>query len=282
MTCIKEYSRYDGPMDALSVNPLIAACAIALVSTSGVLFTVGRFGRSVRDNLALLVSFATGVFVVVTSHLLIETYHEQGVMVALLTTAGGGALMYLLTVFLSVHHHHSTSHEHSHSHIDGRRVLVSDALHNIVDGFIVVAAFAASSIVGVVTTIGILVHEFVQETAEFFVLREAGYTTRRALMLNALAASTVLWGVLLASFLQEWEFIGAILGGLAAGSFLTVLLLDLMPHTGRYLASPERSKHFIAVLAGIMLMMGLQELFPHSEEHGDETRAATAAFNQHV
>lgn len=256
-----------------SFYPLLAASAVMLVSLSGVLFSAEILRSWMHRNLPYLATFAGGVFLLVVFHLLEETLHESSSL-ALASGAVlfGAAIMIALHHVLPAHHHHESSHDHTHSRIDGRRVLVSDAFHNIGDGVLLVATFAVSISVGLAATIGIVVHELVQEISEYFVLKSSGYTTKQALGFNLLSSSTILIGVALAVFLASAESIAVLFAGIAAGGFFTILIQDLVPNT---IASVKKQgaawKHALAAVLGIALMLGVQTAFPHEEEHAEET-----------
>lgn len=258
-----------------TLYPVLAAAIIMIASLSGVLFSAEILRSWMQRNLPYLATFAGGVFLLVVYHLLEETLHESS---SLALAAGsilfGAALMVALHHVLPAHHHHESEHDHAHSRIDGRRVLISDAFHNIGDGVLLVATFAISIPVGIAAAIGIILHELVQEISEFFVLKSSGFTTRQALSLNLLSSSTVLIGVALALFLSSAEHIAVLFAGIAAGGFLTILIQDLLPNTVEH--SKKRGsavKHATAALLGVLLMLGVQTLFPHEEEHKDELHA---------
>lgn len=258
----------------------IAAVSVMLVSLSGVVFSSSVLASWTHRHLTYLATFSAGVFLMVVYHLLEEMVHESE---ALALGAGavlfGAALMEALHHLLPAeHHHHDAHHDHSHTSVDGRRVLVSDALHNIGDGILLVAAFATNWAIGIAATIGIVVHELVQEISEFFVLKEAGYTTIRVLGLNLLSSSTILIGVGVASFLSSSEVIALLFAGLAAGGFVAVLLRDLLPHALQSIKQNGGGLiHLGAFALSITLMLGVQTFFSHEgveEAHGGEVTSS--------
>ncbi len=254
--------------------PLVAAFAVMLVSLSGVAFASQALSGWMRSNLTYLATFSGGVFLIVVYHLLEETLHESGsVALAAGAVLFGAALMEALHHLLPAeHHHHNVEHAHAHTPFDGRRVLLSDALHNVGDGVLLVAAFATSWAIGIAATIGILIHELVQEISEFFVLKEAGYSTAKALSRNFLSSSIILIGVALAAFLSSADEIAVLFGGLAAGGFLAVLLRDLMPHALESIRERGGAwKHITALFFGVALMLSVQTYFGH-DEGADEAR----------
>lgn len=253
---------------------LAAAVAVMGISLSGVLFAAGPLHRWATRNLPYLATFAGGVFLIVVFHLLEESLHEGSVALAAGAILFGAALMEALHHLLpSAHHHHGAETEHAHSPIDGRRVLLSDAIHNVGDGVLIVAAFSVDLYVGIAATIGVLIHEFVQEISEFFVLKQAGYSTREALMRNFFASSTILVGVLVALYLASAEEIAVLFAGLAAGGFLAVILRDIVPNTVAHLrAHGSAIAHTTALVLGVVLMLGIQTVVPdpHEAIEGDE------------
>lgn len=255
-----------------SLYPLLAAAVVMAVSLSGVFFSADILRSWMQRNLPYLATFAGGVFLLVVFHLLDETLHESS---SFALVAGsilfGAAIMVALHHVLPAHHHHESEHDHSHSHIDGRRVLISDAFHNIGDGVLLVATYAISIPVGIAATIGIVLHELVQEISEFFVLKSSGYSSREALGFNFLSSSTILIGVAIAAFLASAENIAILFAGIAAGGFLTILIQDLLPNTIEHSKKNGSAlKHATAMLLGVALMFGVQMAFPHEEEHQEE------------
>jgi zinc and cadmium transporter len=147
-------------------------------------------------------------------------------------------------------------------------MLSGDAVHNIADGIVLVPAFLIDVWVGVGTAVAIFLHEFVQEIAEFFVLKEAGYTTRQALIRNFAVSATILIGVLLAFFAVSIETLEAPLLAFAGGGFTYVILRDLLPSIIRSVQSGHRVAYFIlAAVIGAGLLSSIQAITPHGHEH---------------
>lgn len=228
------------------VEILLYASLIILASLVGVFSVWRRAGQVVENNLSLLVSFSAGVFMVIAYQLGVEVIEHSSTLGAGLVWIIIGALtLWLLFKFLpSSHHHHDTLLEtHPHSRLDARRIMTSDALHNVGDGILLAASFAVSSSFGALTALSIFIHELVQEMSEFFVMRQAGYSTKHALVLNFAISSTILIGALGGFFLLEsFEMLEVPLLGLAAGAFLVVVVQDLIPHSVR--ASRHENLYF--------------------------------------
>ncbi len=127
-------------------------------------------------------------------------------------------------------------HDHVHQdareapHPTGLMIVLGDGLHNFVDGVLIAAAFLQDPALGVATTTAVIAHEIPQEVGDFMVLLAAGYSRRRALLLNAVSGSAAVAGGLLGYVVLQGVQ-GAIpyLLALAAASFIYIAVADLMP-----------------------------------------------------
>lgn len=214
--------------------PLIAALAVIAASLSGAAFASRRIGVWTERNLKYLVASSIGVFAVVAWHLLFEAVEHEGFgPTAVAAILGALAIGLVARILPDAHHHHSVDPGHGHSRVDARRLLLGDAIHNFGDGLLLVPAFALGVEAGLAAAAAILFHEIVQEISEFFVLKEAGYSTGRALALNALSSSSILLGLAASYALSSVHEIEGLVSSFAAAGFLYVVLRDLLPHTVR-------------------------------------------------
>ncbi|OHA89570.1 MAG: hypothetical protein A3C70_02320 [Candidatus Zambryskibacteria bacterium RIFCSPHIGHO2_02_FULL_43_14] len=241
------------------IELLLYSVLIMLASLVGVFSIWRRVGWAIERNLSCLVSFSAGVFIIIAYQLGGEVLEHSNTFGSGLQWIIIGALaVWLLFKFMpSFHHHHTERLEiHPHSRLDARRIMASDALHNLGDGILLASSFATSSSFGILTALSIFIHELVQEISEFFVLRQAGYSTKKALVLNFVVSSTTILGALGSFFLLEsFKTLEVSLLGLASGAFLVVVLHDLIPHSVR--ASKQKnlySKHLLWFLMGVILM----------------------------
>jgi zinc and cadmium transporter len=246
-----------------------------LASLAGVISIWNRVGKIIECNLRFLVSFSAGVFLVVAYSLGKEAVeHAETIGGGLMWILIGAVVIWLIFKIMPGFHHHHDEHEedHAHSRVDARRILASDAIHNIGDGILLAAAFAINTSLGIVTAISIFVHELVQEVSEFFVLRQAGFSTKKSLALNFSISATILIGSLGGFLLLEsFEALEVPLLGFAAGSFLIVVLHDLIPHSVRTSKTQTNyTKHAFWFLLGIILMIGINVFMPHSEAHEED------------
>lgn len=250
-----------------------SAILIMLASLIGVIFIWKGFGQFLQKNTKYLTTFAIGVFVVVAYSLCVETLHLTGSIILAFSSIIGGIIFLQIATYFMPHHHHDTDDccpEH-HTIINAKRILLGDAIHNIGDGILLVSAFMINVHIGIFAALGILLHELVQEIAEFFILKEAGYSTKKALMYNFIIAGTIFIGVAIGLFVSQIPFINIIFIGLAAGGFVYILVADLLPHTlySMKISGNKKIHIFIGTL-GAMIMLSIGFIAPHSHEHDHE------------
>lgn len=246
---------------------IIAAVCIMAASLIGVLFINKTAAGFLEQRLPLLVSFSTGVFLVTATLLAVEVFHiiDSYVEAGLFILLGYGlafALQYLLP---ESHHHHGDDCLHKGS---AKRIIVGDAIHNVTDGIILVPAFMVSTGLGITVALSIFIHEALQEISEFFVLRKAGYSVKKALGINFLVSSTILVGVLIGWFSLSTEFFEGVLLAISSGFFIHVLLHDLLPHTKQ---GPGKFAHAMILLAlGAATMFGINVALGETHTHGED------------
>lgn len=265
---------------------LIASIIIMLASLSGVVFLWKFFGNFLEKNIHYITSFSAGVFLIVSLNLAHETFK-------LSTKITEGFLWILVGVLILIgifklvplfHHHHNKDQDrHKHTGLDARKILFSDSIHNLGDGILLTASFGVSVELGIVTTFGIFVHEFIQEISEFFVLKESGYSSEKALILNFLTAGTILLGATGSFYATEYfHFLELPLLGIAAGSFLVVVFNDLIPNSVHYSShSKKHTEHVMAFLVGVFLILGLNGLTGDTHAHEDLSEVHTHESEHH-
>lgn len=210
--------------------------------------------------LLILVAFSAGALIGgAFLHLIPEAIHEIGVEdMAIFTTFSylivGFCTFFVLEQLISWHHHHATSHPEikPFSYL----ILISDGIHNFIDGLIIAASFIVNFNIGITTTLAISLHEIPQEIGDFAILVHGGFNRVRALFLNYISATTVIVGGITGFLLHGWlgESV-AVLLPFAAGNFIYIASVDLIPEI-RFKQSIVRSlTRFIVFLAGIGLMI---------------------------
>ncbi len=234
------------------LSALVASLAIALISLVGRLF----FGKSLDTERLhrFILPAAVGIFLGIVFFELIPETLEASELWGAISILSGFLGFYLLSHILDTYHHH-----HSDEHDDcaqggARKLLIGDAVHNFADGVVIATSFMVNPVIGILTTVGIALHEVPQEIAEYAILRASGYTQKRALTLNFFSATSVILGVLITfligSFVLEYIFI---LTGIAAGNLLYIATSDLIPEL-RHSHKEHFNKTFVATILGIVLI----------------------------
>lgn len=243
------------------IQPLIASLCVALLSLVGVLF----FGKDahMRSAHRFVLPTAVGVFLGVIFFELIpetlEASHEWGPVAII----GGFLGFYLLSYILDTYHHHHADDDDSCESHGARKLLIGDSVHNFADGVVIASAFIINPAVGILTTIGIALHEIPQEIAEFSVLRHSGYTKMQALVWNFLSSTTVIVGTLVTLLFSEFfETYVFILTGIAAGNLLYIATADFIPEL-RETHKDHFPYTFTATFLGV-LIIGILIHFTHS------------------
>jgi zinc and cadmium transporter len=137
-------------------------------------------------------------------------------------------------------------------------VLLSDGIHNFVDGLIIGVSFLVSIPVGLATTLAVILHEIPQEIGDFAVLLHSGYTKTRALWLNFASALLAVAGVAVAFLLGETSEIFSLkLLPLAAGGFIYVAVADLIPELNKTNENKNAMAQIAMVVVGVAAMLAL-------------------------
>ncbi len=259
-------------------NILIAAFVVMAVSLIGVLFTQKVAGDFLEKHLGKLISFAGGVFLVASLFLAAEVFHLipnvlLGVVLILLGYAAAWAMHYVIP---ESHHHHNETCGKS-----AKKLLVGDAFHNIGDGIILVPAFMASTALGWTVALSIIVHEAIQEISEFFVLRRAGYSVKKALAINFAVSSTILIGVAIGVFALATAEVEGLLLALTSGFFLHVVFHDLLVKKDPATGTHSMASHVLLVALGALLMFGVNTALGDVHVHGDHGHEHDEASEHH-
>ncbi len=233
----------------------LAVSFVSLLSLSGVL-TLLLNQSYLHKIISCLVSFAVGTLLgSVWWHLLPDSYaHLPASLVGFLVLLG---LFIFLVLEKLIRHHHC--HElDCQQKPTGWLVLISDTLHNFMDGLIIASAFLINPSLGFSTTLAVAGHEIAQEIGDFSILLHSGFTPYKALGFNFLSALSALLGAGLALFINSttWQSYLIYIPPLTAGGFLYIALVDLIPELHQHTSYPRTS--FFQIL---FLFLGLIVVF---------------------
>tara|TARA_B100001971_G_C18163495_1_gene522808 strand:- start:147 stop:1025 length:879 start_codon:yes stop_codon:yes gene_type:complete len=257
---------------------------VSLVSLVGI-FTLSLRKNVLKKGISFLVALAIGsllgdALIHLIPEALAETENPSSIPIFVIV---GFMLFFILEKYFHWHHGSHGSEEHTHDCDDkvlehkpkplGQLIIVSDALHNLIDGMVIAASYFVSIEVGIATTIAIVLHEIPQEVADFGVLIHSGYSRSRALFLNFISALFAVVGAILALLL------GGITDGLlilllpiAAGAFIYIAASDLTPELHKHDPKTKNTVlQLVAIMIGVYAMWGLQFVEVEGHGHGHET-----------
>lgn len=160
---------------------------------------------------------------------------------------------FFLESILHIRHSHD-GHEEVNPHSSMRYgLVVSDVIHNFIDGVAITASFSVSFPLGIATVVAIVLHEIPKEVGSIAVLIKSGLSIVKSVKLNLLTAVFGLTGVLLVNILPN-GFEPCLLA-FTAGNFLYIALSDLLPELHKDSKSKISSiLTFGFFLLGILLM----------------------------
>ncbi len=262
------------PVGVLAIGSVLL---VSLVSLAGA-FTLSLGRARLERVMFLLVSFAVGAMLSgALLHLIPRAYEqlEDGALIGALVLAGVFGF-FVLEKFLHWRHHHGTpdeadggnGHRQGHHHHGvapfATMNLIGDAVHNLIDGMIVAAAYLVSIPAGIVTTLAVMLHEIPQEIGDFGVLVYGGYSPKKALLYNFVSGLVGVVGAVVALLIgARVEGFADYLLPVTAGAFIYIAGSDLIPELNQrhsHSASQSALQLVMMVLgASVMLLPGLLE-----------------------
>jgi len=234
---------------------------ISLIAFIGAL-TLFLKEKLLNKILLILVAFSSGTLLgSAFFHLIpeaIEKFEEKEILNLFLYLIFGFCTLFVLENFISWHHHHATQHpeiKHPETKPFSYLILISDAIHNFIDGSIIAASFFINFPIGIATALAVALHEIPQEIGDFGVLIYSGFKKVKALSLNFFSAISVVFGGVFGYFLygKIGESIIFLLP-FAAGNFIYISASDLIPEIKQKESFKKSLIHFLIFLLGIGLM----------------------------
>jgi zinc and cadmium transporter len=246
------------------INALVSVALVSMVALVGLAF-LGVRKETLRRAVPVMVGLAVGAMLGdVFIHLLPDMYARPGAQVK--TSLGvlvGIFAFYLLELFVRGHHRHffedaesELSHPHAPIEPVGYISLIAESLHNFMDGALVAAAYLVDFKIGVATTLAVVLHELPHELGNFGVLLHAGFDRRRALAINFLSACCAVVGALACLLLGGLSNdMPALVLPFATGGFIYIAGTSLLPVLAREKDSRLAAVQFVAIMAGVGLML---------------------------
>lgn len=232
---------------SVAVVSILSLTGILLLSFKEVFF---------RKCIPLFISMAVGALLGdAFIHLIPEALESGSSSTGIGLLVIVGILLFFILERVLHWHHHGEDTEISHVHPVGRLVLVSDIIHNFLDGVIIAASFMVSVPVGLATTLAVVLHEIPQEVGDFAVLLHAGYTKKRAIFLNFLTALSAFFGAALFFAVGEYATpLAAYFVPLTAGGFIYIAVADLIPELQKTKRFQDSLYQLTAVIVGVIAM----------------------------
>jgi zinc and cadmium transporter len=231
---------------------LSAAFIISLGSLIGI-FTLAVNKAKLDKVLFLLISLSAGTLMGgAFLHLLPEASENLPSQALFSTVLFAFVFFFLVEKIFHWRHCHNG---HCDTHSFGVMNLIGDSVHNFIDGLIIAATFIADIRLGIISALAVALHEIPQEIGDFGVLLYAGYSKKKALVLNFIVAVTAILGVFTGYLLSgTTENLLAYLIPFAAGGFIYISASDLMPEIRKETNRKKSLLSFGVFTLGIAIM----------------------------
>jgi zinc and cadmium transporter len=218
-------------------------------------------------SLPHLVSFATGALLGAALLKLLPSAIERAglhnVHLVGVSVVGGILAFFALEKLVLWRHCHIEDCDSHGVHLHEQRqkasgylILTGDAIHNLLDGVLIAAAFLYSTPTGIAASVAVVAHEIPQEVGDFAILLNSGMSRRRAFALNVITSLTSVIGGVIAYFAlsQALEFLPYAVA-VAAASFLYVAVADLIPGLHRRIEPLASLQQVILIAIGIAVIV---------------------------
>ena len=145
-------------------------------------------------------------------------------------------------------------HEHKKGIEIGIMDLVSDFIHNFLDGLFLYYAFLIDISFGIIVGIGVLLHELPHEVGDYAILLYSGLSRTKAIILNVVVSLSTVSAILIGSIVS---FDPYLLIAFMIGNFIYLAAVDLIPEVSKSSYGRRRIINYIVFLSGILTVYGL-------------------------
>jgi zinc and cadmium transporter len=217
------------------IPPVVGTLVSVLIVSAVPLFVAVALPRGeaeLRKIVGRLIGFASGAMLgAAFLHMLPESFADErvaGIAPALVLTGFFG--FFILERTLWAHQHDvAGSARHGLPALAMLNVL-GDAAHNAVDGMAIAAAYLTGPALGFTTALAVLLHEVPQEVGDYGILLHAGLSRRRAILWNLASALSAVAGAAMVLIVgQRLDDLAAVIVPFAAGGFIYIAAVDLIP-----------------------------------------------------
>ena len=232
------------------------ALALAVAGSVGGLITASLLllvGKSTRDRVVpWLVSYAVGTLLGAALLGLTPQALERLAPTPALGALLAGIMTFFILEKLVLWRHSHDDHECDVHKTTATLVILGDTVHTFVDGVVIAAAVMVSMPLGLTTALAVAAHEIPQEAGDFAILLAAGYSRKRALLLNlASAAGGILGASAMLLFGGQLPGVVPYVLAFAAGNFLYVAMADLIPTLHRGTLDRNAIRQLILIGLGV-------------------------------
>ena len=227
----------------------LASVLAALVTSVGI-YVIRHFETWGRKNTTYFSCFAAGVLISVSFlHIIPKSFDMNE-----------HAPFYLLGGYLALHFFNRfiTAYvcDKNPETAIGLIPMLGIGFHSFIDGVVYSITFSVSVFTGMLTAIGMVLHEFPEGIVTYVLLIRGGFSKKKALVLAFLAAALTTPLGTLVSFPMISQIDTSLLGALlsiSAGALVYVGATHLLPH-----AEHEPRKYsLVALLGGILVAVGI-------------------------
>jgi zinc and cadmium transporter len=246
------------------VPVLATVLGLSLLGSFGGLLVASSlllFNDNVRRRLVPgLVSYAVGTLLGVALLALLPEALKTISPSAVFGTLLAGILVFFILEKLVLIHHCHTDECQVHSST-AALVIIGDAFHNFIDGAIICTAVLTSVPLGINTAIAVAAHEIPQEVGDVAILLAAGYSRRRALILNIVSGGSGILGALAAfAAVQVVPTIRPFILAFSSASLLYIAMSDLIPDLHRGRVDSNALRQVVLIAAGIVTIVVFERL----------------------
>lgn len=244
---------------------LATALGLSLLGSLGGLLVASSlllFSDLVRNRLLpSLLSYAVGALLGVALLALLPEALALMAPARVLGTLLAGILVFFVLEKLVLLRHCHTDECDVHSEA-APLVIIGDAFHNFIDGAIICTAVLSSVPLGVSTALAVAAHEIPQEVGDTAILLAAGYSRRRALLLNLASGASGILGALLAfSAVEVVPGVRPYVLAFSAASLLYIAMSDLIPDLHRGGIDANALRQVCLIVAGIGTVVAFGRVF---------------------
>ncbi|MBP8744843.1 MAG: ZIP family metal transporter [Syntrophorhabdus sp.] len=198
-----------------------------------------------------LISYATGTLLASSLLGMIPKALVSASSSSILLTVLVGMISFFLLEKLVIWRHCHVENCEVHS-TAGSLILLGDTFHNFVDGIVIAAAFLTSIPLGLTTSFAVIAHEVPQETGDFAILLDSGYSKNKAFMYNLFSSMATLPGSLIGYFcLKSAQAAIPYILAFSAASFIYIATADLIPHLHQKTDFWSGITQFLLLLCGV-------------------------------